>query len=81
MLTAVSSILTFTLPLHHKPCTLCVVQVCHDKVTKNCDLIKHKKTNHPDKPHAFVCEVSLFRAVKVNYCTQPRHVITSCTDP
>ena len=74
----------FSLPLHlfttnHALCVF--VQVCHDKFTKNSDLKRHEKGAHPDKPHAFVCEVSLFRKVKVNYCTQPRHVITSCTDP
>ena len=59
-LTVVSSVLTSTSLLPHKLCALCFVQVCHDKFTKNSDLKRHEKGAHPDKPHALVCEVSLF---------------------
>ena len=55
-----------------------LVQVCHDKFTTLQSLQRHKKRVHPDKPQAFVCEVSLMRPVKLNYHTRPRHVAASC---
>jgi hypothetical protein len=52
--------------------------VCPDKFTQKPNLQRHMKRAHPDKPHAFVCEVRLMRAVTLNYGTPPRHVASTC---
>ena len=70
------SISLYLFPTNHLFCV--DMQVCHDKFTQTGALKKHMKTNHPDKPHAFVCEVRLMMAVTLNYRTHPRHVASTC---